>query len=220
MKGPGPNQRRLEWLARQFGQPKGWFGRWILGRWLDRISRPMNWLALEQLAPGPGEHILEVGFGGGALLQAIMAAGPARTVGIDWSRAMVEGAKRRFRPAIVSGRLALHQGSVEALKLEAASFDKAVSVNSLYFWPKPGAAFAELARVIRPGGRLVLCFEPPEELRKWPGHAFGFRLYESEEVARLAEAAGFGNVRAEWGTGRKPDRFLCLSLERLGDNPG
>jgi SAM-dependent methyltransferase len=112
----------------------------------------------------------------------------------------------------------LHQASVQRLPLAEASVDKAVSLNSLYFWSDPPAAFRELARVVRPGGLLLIGFEPPEELRKWPGHLHGFRLFEVAEVRALMAAAGFGAIEEAWGTGRKPDRFCCLSGRRIGAN--
>ena len=174
----------------------------------------MNALALREARIRSGEHVLEIGFGGGGLIAMLLEADAGTVTGVDASEAMVERARRRFRAK--GDRVRLHRASAETLPLADGSVDCAISVNSLYFWPDMEAAFAELARVIRPGGRLILCFEPPEELRKWPGHRFGFRLVEVGEVRRLLEAPGFGDIREAWGTGRKPDRFCCLSAT-LGD---
>ena len=201
----------LRWLARQFARPSGVAGRYLLGSWLDRISQGMNRLTLAQLAVGRDDDVLEVGFGGGGLLAMLAKATEGRVVGVDVSPAMVARARRRFRRV---SRVAIYQASVDALPLEDGSVDKACSVNNLYFWPDPGVGMAELARVVRPGGRLAVAFEPPEELRKWPGHRHGFRLFEEEEVRRLMERAGFTDVRRAEGRGRKPDFFLCLTGER------
>jgi SAM-dependent methyltransferase len=169
----------------------------------------MTGLALEGLDLKAGERVLEVGFGGGGLLRAMRETG-AESTGADISEAAVA----RARAQGLEGVLA----SVEALPFASGAFDKAVSLNSLYFWPDPPAAFLELARVLRPNGTLVLCFEPADELRKWPGHRHGFRLFEVAEVRALIEAAGFGAIEEAWGMGRKPDRFCRLSATRMGAN--
>ena len=201
------------YLARQFATPCGLIGRWLIAPWLDRIGAAMNRLTLEQLGVGRNDDALEVGFGGGALLAELLDATTGRVIGVDISEAMVERARRRFRGV---ARLQLHRASIEKLPLADASVERACSVNNLYFWPDPAAGMRELARVVRPGGRLAIAFEPPEELRKWPGHRFGFRLFEEVEVRRLMEAAGFSRIRCAEGRGRKPDRFLCLTGARGG----
>jgi len=169
----------------------------------------MNRMVLSELRLGDEDDVLEVGFGGGALLAAIRERTRGRVHGADPSPAAVARARRRFGDAVE-----LHLAPVEALPLGSASVDKAASVNNIYFWSEPEVAAAELARVLRPGGLLAVAFEPPEELRKWPGHRHGFRLWSEEEVRALMAAAGFEQIRAAWGTGRKPDRFLCLTGTR------
>jgi SAM-dependent methyltransferase len=198
-------------LARQFARPSGLIGRLLIGPWLDRISAPMSRLAREMLAPKPGERLLDVGFGGGGLIAALHRAG-AVPIGVDVSETMVARGRRRF-PGIE-----LHCAPAHNLPLADSSVAKAVSLNSLYFWVDPAAGFAELARVIVPGGRLVIGFEPPQELRKWPGHRHGFRLFEVQEVTKLMSEAGFGSIEEKWGCGRKPDLFCCLSGARIGAN--
>jgi arsenite methyltransferase len=143
-----------------------------------------------------------------------------RATGVDAADAMVARGRRRFRGEMTAGRLQLCRASAEALPLADAVVDKAASVASLYFWPDPPGAFAELARVVRPGGTVAIAFEPPEELAKWPGARFGFRFFGEEEVRGLLEGAGFGEIRASWGSGRKPDRFLCLTARRRGGEAG
>ncbi len=143
----------------------------------------MNALALACLELERDDWVLEVGFGGGGLLRSLLlgtrgevfGGGPFRTM-------LIARARDRFARDVRRGRLHLYQASVESLPLPPATVTKAVSVNSLYFWPDPAAALAELARVVKPGGRLAIAFEPAAELRKWPGHRFGFRLFEVAEV--------------------------------------
>lgn len=207
-----PGSLRLRWLASQFARPSGWAGRWLIAPWMDRISAEMRHLAVERLEIGDVDDVLEVGFGGGRLLREVAALTRADLVGVDISPAVVQRG-RRWLPD--TGRsVRLFEASVERIPLPGAAVDKAVSLNSLYFWPDPEAAFAELARVLRPGGRLVLGFEPPEELAKWEGSRFGFRAFSQPEVEAMLRDAGFVSITCVEGRGRKPDRFLILSAER------
>ena len=173
-------------------------------------------MALEQLALDPTDHVVEIGFGGGALIGSMLRAGVSRIHGIDVSEAMVDRAAKRFADEVKSGRLRLALASVEALPLADGEVDKAVSVNSLYFWKDLPRAMGELARVVRPGGRLVLCFEPPATLRKWPGHRYGFQLYDVRDLVAPAREAGFDHPEVVSEVGRQP--FLCLSMTRVDAN--
>lgn len=178
----------------------------------------MNALALDCLRLERGDWVLEVGFGGGGLLRSLLLGTRGEVFAADLSEALIARARDRFARDVRRGRLHLLKASVESLPLPPETVTRAVSVNSLYFWPDPAAALAELARVTKPGGRLAIVFEPAAELRKWPGHRFGFRLFEPAEVKALMEAAGFADIHERWGTGRKPARFCCLSGERVDAN--
>lgn len=176
----------------------------------------MNAFVIDQLEVGTEDDVLEVGFGGGALLEMLLDATRGQVVGVDISPEMVERARKRFAG---EARARILEGSVDRLPLDTASVDRACSVNNLYFWPSLDAGLRELSRVIRPGGLLSVAFEPPEELAKWPGSRFGFRTYAEEEVRSGLMVAGFHDLRSAEGTGRKPDRFLCLTGERRQAGP-
>lgn len=172
----------------------------------------MNRLALAELAPEPGDRLLEVGFGGGDLLRSLLDRGPALLTGVDVSDSMLALARRRFRG---EGRLRLLLGSAEDLPLDSGTVDKAYSVNSLYFWKDLAAASREFARAIRPGGSLALCFQTPQAVRSWPGHVHGFTAYDAEEVGARLEQAGFRNIRSARGSDPSVGEFVCLVSEKL-----
>lgn len=203
---------RLHWLARQFARPRGLAGRLLIAPWLDRISRRANRLALARLAPAASERILEVGFGGGGLLALLLQGEPAKLFAADISEAMVRRAARRFAPALRRGTLEVLHAPVDALPLPDGSADAAVSVSSLYFWGDPDAALRELTRVLRPGGRLVLVWESPETLRRWPGHVHGFSVYDAPDLIAAAAGAGLADAEVEREGG-----FIVLSLRRGAD---
>jgi ubiquinone/menaquinone biosynthesis C-methylase UbiE len=199
-------------LARQFARPSGWAGRWWIGPWLNRIGRAMNRLALEQLELRPHDDVLEVGFGGGELLGRILAATSGDVFAVDISAAMVERARRRFAGR---ERLHLHRAPAASLPLTDAAVDKACSVNALYFWQDPAVPLSELARVLRPRGRLVLCFQSPAAVRAWPGHVHGFAAYEVEAIIGHMEQAGFGPPKVSQGSHAGVGDFVCLTSERI-----
>jgi len=75
---------------------------------------------------------------------------------------MVRLAGRRNSKLIRTGALTLHRGEGVTLPLGDNSQDAVLSVHNLYFWPEPEATIAETARVLRPGGRILMVFRGRE----------------------------------------------------------
>lgn len=206
------NQLLQGFFSRQLARPSGLFGNWFMARWLDRANAAMNALTLEQLAPTAGDRLLEIGFGGGALLACVLGGRRcAFAAGIDISPEMVKRAARRFRRQIAAGRAQIGHGAIDAIPYGDAEFTHLCSVNTLYFWPDPVRALAECRRVLQPGGRLALCFNDRSEMQRWPGHAYGFTLYSVNEVEALLAAAGFSAIRTVTGDDPAQGRFHCVS---------
>lgn len=110
---------------------------------------------VEALGPGPGE-VLDGGMGPGRLC-AELDRGGWRVSGVDLSASMVEMARLRIPHA----RDRLVQGSIEAVPFGDASFDAATAMGVLEYVDDVEAALRELARVIRPGGSLVVTIPHP-----------------------------------------------------------
>ncbi len=99
-----------------------------------------------------GPRVLEVSFGTGWLLSQY--AGLYRTDGIDLNPELIAVARRNLTRAGASADL--RQGTVEALPYPDATFDTVVNTMAFTGYPDAVAAAAELTRVLKPGGRLVL----------------------------------------------------------------
>jgi len=177
-------------LARQFSHPEGLAGRLLLGPLLNHIGGQMMRDAFFALDVEPGEPCLDLGFGGGALVERMLKAG-ATVTGVDRSAAMVARAQARFAQGMASGRACFLEASADALPLPDRSVQKAASVNALYFWPDLLVVMRELARVVQPGGRLVLGFQTAAAVRSWPGHVHGFHAFEDAEISHAVSEAGF-----------------------------
>lgn len=193
------------WVAHQFARPSGRLGRWFIAPWLNRIGRKLNRLAFDLLAPKPGEALLEVGFGGGALLERLAAVGPGKLVATDRSSDIVARGRNRLM-----NRAEVVEADATSLPFADDTFDGLVSVSVLHFWPDLGPPLRAMARVLRRSGRLVLVFECEDSLRNWPGHRHGFELWSAADVIAAAADAGLAlDARVE-EQGKKPDHYVGL----------
>lgn len=185
-----------DWLTdRQARRPSGARSRAV---YADPLYHWPNFRALlAELALGPGDHLLEVGCGGGALLGAALASG-CTAAAVDHSPDMVALARERNREAVAAGRLEVREADAERLPFADATFTAAVMTGVLGFLRDPVAAYGEIRRTLRPGGRFV-CLGSDPELRDTPAApepmASRLRFYDDHELAALGRAAGFAEVR-------------------------
>lgn len=200
----------LKGVANQFGRPHGLLGRLVVARLLDRGNRGTVTAAAAALAPAADETVADIGFGGGLGLELLLARA-ARVHGVDIATAMIDRAATRFRG---NDRLRLHPGSITALPLDTASLDGAICVNTVYFVEDLAKAFGELARVLVPGGRLVLGVADPAAMAEMPHIGYGFRLRPvADLVAALAEAGLPMREHRRVGTGERA--FHLLITQRV-----
>jgi arsenite methyltransferase len=204
-----------QFLAKQLSRPSGWFGRYIMVHFLNRINTDHNVMVLNALELSSTDRILEVGFGGAALMEKMMQqAGDGLVAGIDISAEMLAAARVRFQSVLSTGRLDLRQGGVEALPYPDASFDKACSVNTVYFWPGLADGLKEFFRVLRPGGLLVLGFVSAEHIRSAGLDQRGFKAYSIEELSVTLTAQGFRPGKLQSGSDKR-GTFYVLDAERM-----
>jgi SAM-dependent methyltransferase len=139
-----------------FAHPSGWRGR-LAGRimlWTNKQDDVIGVLDVQ-----PGDAVLEIGYGPGGLIRLLAErTDAARIRGVDPSLAMRAEASGRNRQAVRSGRVRLDLGTADRTGLADASVDRVVSVNNVAIWPDLEAAVAELHRVVRPGGTLVIAW--------------------------------------------------------------
>jgi len=184
-------------LARQLGNPEGEIGR-AVGEYMSGHNGAVSAAAWRRLGLKPRDRVLEVGFGNGRLIPALLALEPELAyTGIEISETMMAEATAFNRSLLEAKRIELKLGSVEAMPFPAGSFDRAASVNTIYFWPDPGRALGELHRVLRPEGVLVLAGITPEAAAELPIVQHGFRIYDRPRLEDMHRRAGFRSVDVE-----------------------
>jgi arsenite methyltransferase len=184
-----PRDRLNAALARQLGRPSGLVGR-LIARRLNRGNSAVTAAAVEALELEPGSVAADIGFGGAVGLRRLLDSPRVATaIGVDISAEMLKAARKRFASEIARGELRLEAGSLTELPLEDASLDGAITVNTIYFVEDLGAALRELARTLRPGGRVVIGLGDPEAMADMAFTAHGFRLRSIADLeASIAEA--------------------------------
>ena len=169
---------------------------------MDAVEGRMWWYRalharLGDALAGVQGRVLDAGCGTGGLLAALRQTHPALDlIGLEWSDEAARRAREKSGAAIA-------RGSVNALPFATASFDAAVTADVLcHAGVDPDAALAELHRVLRPGGRLVM---------NMPAYAWLLSAHDRQvhnarrwtaAVTRAAlRRAGFAEVRARYWNG-------------------
>ncbi|WP_280246506.1 class I SAM-dependent methyltransferase [Nocardia abscessus] len=183
--------RLLSTLAGQLGNPHGVLGKGVAFL-LNRGNKVAIAGAVSATGVAPGATAADIGFGGGAGLSLLLDRVGADGVvhGVEISADMLARARSGRASDLGAGRLRLAEGSLTALPLADDSLDAAITVNTVYFVPDLTAACAELARVVRPGGRVVIGIGDPDAMAKLPFTSYGFTLRPVPEVIAALEQAG------------------------------
>jgi SAM-dependent methyltransferase len=137
---------------------------------------------------GPIERLLDIGTGTGRILE-LMAPHSERSIGLDLSHEMLQLARANLDEARLS-HASVRQGDLHRPPFEAASFDVAVMHHVLHLLDDPGGAVVDAARLLRPGGRLLVADFAPHELgflRERHGHRH-LGIAEEEMRSWAAEA--------------------------------
>jgi SAM-dependent methyltransferase len=161
---------------------------------------------------GRHDHVLDVGCGTGQTTrQAARTATAGSALGVDLSAAMLDRARDLAR-AQGLGNVTFQRADAQVHRFPPARFDLAISRFGTMFFDDPAAAFANIARALRPGGRLVMMVWQGQEHNEWavaihrslepfegsvavaPAGPDPFSLADPARVAGILEVAGLVGV--------------------------
>jgi ArsR family transcriptional regulator len=209
------DQRRLQTaLAERRTKSQEFFSS-SAGQW-DRLREELfgdrfHLAALAAFAD-PEWTVGDLGCGTGPV-SAALAPFVARVIAVDASAAMLQAAKKRLRDA---SNVELRRGDLEALPIDDARLDAATMMLVLHHVAEPGRALAEVARVLKPGGRLLLVDMLPHDrefYRQQMGHVWlGF---SDDQLRDWFADGGFADVRivplAPDAKGKGPGLFVATA---------
>jgi ubiquinone/menaquinone biosynthesis C-methylase UbiE len=176
--------------------------------------------ALAELELRPDDRVLDVACGAGKLVRAV-APRVEHAVGVDLSARMIEEARRRTAAdhEVPADRTEFAVGPADALPFRDGAFTAIITTTAFHHFPDPAASVREIARVLAPGGRVVIGDSVRDMLPARLGDEFLRRverghvgLQEREGLERLLEDAGLEVTRSRtvmlglyaYVTGTKP----------------
>jgi len=164
--------------------------------WAEEFQDERNAVLLGLLPDRPGGRALDLGCGTGVMLERLGTRYP-RVVGLDLSQEMLEGFDlSHLRPGLT---VALLRGDMSALPLRADSFDAVVCRSALHHMEDEAAVLAEIARILRPDGRLVLGEPANDNLLTRAARAFVRRGRSYGRIHTIDRAYTRGQLRALLG---------------------
>ena len=186
-------QRLQSVLGRRRARSREFFATAAVG-W-DRLRHEMFgdtfflWALLGLL--DPSLTVGDLGCGTGQLA-ATVAPHVHRVIAVDASADMLTAARARMSGL---SNVDVRQGDLEALPIQAGELDAAVMSLVLHYSPDPGRALTDVARVLQPGGRVLIVDMLPHEHEEYQQHMGHVWLgFSDKQIGRFLMAGGFGNV--------------------------
>ena len=185
------SEEELKEIARQLSNPDGETGV-KTGERMNLSNGNMIRKGFESLAIKNDEYVLEIGPGNGSHIAGILDIRENfKYFGVDISETMIREAKKINQKLIEKGDISFSISDGNTLLFSDNSFDKIVTVNTVYFWQNPVAYAKEVLRVLKQNGIFSLVFSDKCFMQQLPFAKFGFELYDKDMGADLLKNAGF-----------------------------
>ena len=179
--------------------------------WLLKLPKfwnsPLSKEVIRSIDPQKGENVLDIGAGmGPASVEA--ASRGAHVVAIDPSRFMraILGFRRQFQKD--PGLITVEAGAAEKIPLSKRSTDVVCAVNAIHHWTDLEGSIEEIARVIAPGGRVLLVDEDFTD----PEHPQHETHHDHEEEMTKVDVEIIKGLFESWGLEAKGEKVLLLGL--------
>lgn len=187
-------------FVNQTRKPEGYLGKMMVNGMNSGHAKMADW-GLSHLSKVNPENIVDIGCGGGRNAAELMMKYPsAKVTAIDYSEVSVDKAKEYNKEMIEAGRCVVKQGDVSALDIADGEYELATAFETIYFWPGLEKCFAEVARILKPGGIFMIVNESDgtdATSFKFEKIIEGMKCHTVEEITEALKKAGFSKVKAD-----------------------
>lgn len=203
-------------LTENAAKPAGFWGRLMI-RSMNRGHSALTDWALDYVPVENGFRVLDIGCGGGRTVSKLCdRVGSGKVCGVDYSDLCVKKAENLNRKNILCGRAEIRKGSVSELPFAEESFDLVTAVETYYFWPDKLGDLAQVYRVLKRGGRLLLVFEmlrTEDNPDRWKPveERLHIKAVSCAEIRDILLRAGYQNIRTHTKSGTS---WLCATAEK------
>jgi ubiquinone/menaquinone biosynthesis C-methylase UbiE len=191
------DKAQLQFIAQQLRKPDGEAGRQF-GEQMNAGNYLMNKNTLDHLQAPAGARILEIGMGNGHFVKDILESDPTiKYTGCDYAETMIAEATMRNAGFIENGQAEFVLAPASELPFDDNTFDRIFTVNTVYFWEEPKQELAEIRRVLKKNGKLLIAARPKWVMEQMPFTNYGFTRYSKEDLADLLHANSFSTIDVE-----------------------
>ena len=187
-------------FVNQTRKPEGYLGKMMVNGMNSGHAKMADW-GLSHLSKVNPENIVDIGCGGGRNAAELMMKYPsAKVTAIDYSEVSVDKAKEYNKEMIEAGSCVVKQGDVSALDIADGEYELATAFETIYFWPGLEKCFAEVARILKPGGIFMIVNESDgtdATSLKFEKIIEGMKCHTVEEITEALKKAGFSKVKAD-----------------------
>ena len=202
----------------QFELPRGFVGRVLLMS-MNIGHKSIYQNMAKALELRPEDDLLEVACGNGHFIKNY-AAHVHSVAGLDLSELCIKLATKKNKERIAAGSAEFVLGEATQLPWEDNKFSVATSMSSFLLFPKPVAleSLKEIYRVLRSGGRVVVCIELNAEDGK--DHSkdikrYGMKLWTEDDVRNILKEAGFSEIVVTYVKGfMMPKMMIAHSIKK------
>lgn len=184
-------------LGRQLMKPNGEFALQVAEN-MNSSNNSLYDFVLSQFTIANQSEILEIGIGNGKFISKYFNINPnIRFSAIDFSEVMCSEAKLTNKELIIDNKLVITCEDSISMSFEKESFDIIVTINTVYFWKQIEKQLAEIKRVMKNEGLLVIGYRPKSVMINLPFAQEVFRLYDPEELQAIVRQNGFKIIKEE-----------------------